>query len=114
MIMMLAEIIGIFALSTLMGYFSFKTKKTTTAIGIGVSMNVFFMIGSRLVPSSASFMQYLLNAIPIASSYVLPSMNGFSFYFGIWGPYAVILEISAVSLVALGQLLGLLNSGTDT
>ena len=114
MIMMLAEIIGIFALSTLMGCFSFKTKKTTTAIGIGVSMNVFFMIGSKLAPSSASFMQYLLNAIPMASSYVLSSMNGFSICFGIWEPYAIILEISAVSLVALGQLLGLLNSGTDT
>jgi hypothetical protein len=114
MIMMIAEIIGIFALSTLMGYFSFKTKKTTTAIGIGVSMNVFFMIGSKLIPSSASFMKYLLNAIPMASSYVLSSMNGFSLCFGIWEPYAIILEVSAVSLVALGQLLGLLNSGADT
>lgn len=112
--MMLAEIAGIFALSTLMGCFSFKTKKTTTAIGIGVSMNVFFMIVSKLAPSSASFMQYLLNAIPMASSYVLSSMNGFSFYFGIWEPYAIMLEISAVALIALGQLLDLLNSGTDT
>jgi hypothetical protein len=92
MIMMLAEIIGILSLATLMGYASFKTKKTTTAIGIGVSLSVFYMIGSKIFSSSTNFMKYLLNAIPMASSSVLQSMYDFSISLGNWEPYAIILE----------------------
>ena len=102
MIMMLAEIIGITAISTLMGYASFKTKKTTTAIGIGVSLSVFYMIGSRV--TSLPAMKYLLNAIPMASSNVLQSMYGFSIAFEMWEPYAIILEnfiVFILSTVAL-------------
>lgn len=105
MLMMLSEIIGIFAISTLMGYFSFKTRKTTTAIGIGVSLSIFYMIGSKF--ASLPIMKYLLNAIPMASSYVLPSMYRFSITFGICEPYAIILEnlmVFILSTIALTYL----------
>ena len=98
MLMMLSEIIGIFALSSLMGYFSFKTRKTTTAIGIGVSLSIFYMIGSKIVSLPA--MKCLLNAIPMASSYVLPNMYGFSIDFGIWEPYSIILENMMVFILS--------------
>ena len=101
-IMMLAEIIGIFSLSTSMGYFSFKTKKTTTAIGIGVSLSIFYMIGSKFVSLPA--IKYLFNAIPMVSSQVLLSISSFSINFGIWEPYVIMLEnfiIFILSTVAL-------------
>lgn len=98
MLMMLSEVIGILALSTLMGYFSFKTRKTTTAIGIGVSLSIFYMIGSKIVSLPA--MKCLLNAIPMASSYVLPNMYGFSIDFGIWEPYSIILENMMVFILS--------------
>ncbi|MBN3417083.1 hypothetical protein [Clostridium botulinum] len=41
MIVVVAEIIEILALSTLMGYISLRTKKTTTAIASGVSLSTF-------------------------------------------------------------------------
>lgn len=91
MIMVLAEIVGIFALSTLMGCISLKTKKTTIAIGIGVSLSVFYMIGSSFV--SIPVIKYLLNAIPMASSDILSSMAGFSISFGLWEPCAIIFEV---------------------
>lgn len=92
-VMAMAETIGILAISTLMGFFSFKTRKTTTAIGIGVSLNIFYIITSKFVSIPMSFVKYLLNAIPMASSDILPSMAGFSINFGIWKPYAIILEV---------------------
>ncbi|MDD3840410.1 MAG: hypothetical protein PHP06_07515 [Clostridia bacterium] len=109
-IMVLAEILGILALSTLMGYISFKSKKTTTAIILGVSLSVFYMIGSRIVSSSTNFMNYLLNAIPMASSYMLPSIASFSFDFGIWKPYAIIIEISIVFILSTTALVIAINN----
>ncbi|MFD3156807.1 hypothetical protein ACFIJ5_08105 [Haloimpatiens sp. FM7330] len=99
-VMVLAEIIGILAISTLMGYISFKTKKTTTAIALGVGLNVFCMIGSKVFSSSTKFMKYLLNAIPMASSQVPFSLNGFSINLGMWEPYAIMLEISVVFVLS--------------
>lgn len=97
MIMVLAEIIGILALATLMGYISFKTKKTTVAIGMGVSLSVFYMIGSKFVSLPA--VKYLLNAIPMVSSDVLQSMTGFSISLGNWEPYSIMLENLIVFIV---------------
>lgn len=114
MIMVLAEIIGILALATLMGYVSFKTKKTTVAIGMGVSLSVFYMIGSRFVLSSASFMRYLLDAIPMASSNVLQSMYGFSISLGNWEPYTIILEISIVFILSTIALVVGINKHKGT
>lgn len=114
MIMVLAEILGILALSTLMGYISLKTKKTTITIASGVSLSVFYMIGSRLVLSSTSFMRYLLNAIPMASSNVLQSMYGFSISLGNWEPYAIILEISIVFILSTIVLIVGINKHKGT
>lgn len=108
-VMAMAEIIGIFALSTLMGYFSFKTKKTTTAIGIGVSLSIFYMIASKFVSLPMNFMKYLLNAIPMASSQISLSMGGFALDFGIWKPYAIMLEVSIIFILFFIALIAVIN-----
>ncbi|NFN86476.1 hypothetical protein FDF31_08360 [Clostridium sporogenes] len=99
MIMVVAEVIGILALSALMGYISLKTKKTTTAIASGVSLSIFYMIGSKIKLISTSFMKHLLNAIPMAGSQISDNLSGFFFNFGMWEPYAIMLEISIVFII---------------
>ncbi|WP_434305299.1 hypothetical protein [Clostridium botulinum] len=109
MIMVVAEILGILALSTLMGYISLKTKKTTTAIASGVSLSIFYMIGSKIKLISISFMKHLLNAIPMASPQISDNLSGFSFNFGMWEPYAIMLEISMVFILSIVVLAVYIN-----
>lgn len=104
MIMVVAEILGILALLTLMGYISLKTKKTTTAIASGVILNIFYMVGTKIELISASFMKHVLNAIPMASSQISDNLSGFSFNFGMWEPYAIMLEISMVFILSMVAL----------
>lgn len=104
LIIMLSEIIGIVTISTLMGYVSMKTKETTKGVIFGVSISLLYMIGGRMISSSKSIINGLLNLIPIASSNILNSISGFSFHFGIWEPYVVIigsLIMFILSMVAL-------------
>ncbi|KOR25653.1 hypothetical protein [Clostridium sp. L74] len=104
MIMVVAEVLGILALSALMGYISLKTKKTTTAIASGVSLSIFYMIGSKIKLISTSFMKYLLNAIPMAGSQISDNLSGFSFNFGMWESYAIMLEISMIFIIFIMAL----------
>ncbi|WP_242851623.1 hypothetical protein [Clostridium botulinum] len=83
MIMVVAEILGSLALSTLMGYISLRTKKTTTAIALGVSLSIFYMVGSKSELILTSFMKHLLNTTPMAGSQISDNLSGFSFNFGI-------------------------------
>ncbi len=105
MIMVVAEVIGILALSAFMGYVSLKTKKTTTTIAFGgVSLSIFYMIGRKIKLISTSFMRYLLNAIPMAGSQISDNLSAFSFNFGMWEPYAIMLEISMVFIIFIMAL----------
>ncbi len=104
MIMVVAEIIGILALSTLMGYISLKTKKTTTAIASGVSLSIFYMVGTQIELISTSFMKHVLNAISMASSQISDNLSGFSFNFGMWEPYVIMLEILMVFILFIVAL----------
>ncbi|MDS1003981.1 hypothetical protein P9J83_10785 [Clostridium sporogenes] len=104
MIMVVAEVIGILALSAFMGYISLKTKKTTTTIAFGVSLSIFYMIGRKIKLISTSFMRYLLNAIPMAGSQITDNLSAFSFNFGMWEPYAIMLEISMVFIIFIMAL----------
>lgn len=101
MVMVLAEILGILALSTLMGYISLKTKKTTIAISLGVSLSIFFMVASKFKSLSINFIKLLLNSIPMASSQIPLSMTGFSLDFGIWEPYAIMVGVSITFILSV-------------
>ncbi|MBD8046860.1 hypothetical protein [Clostridium faecium] len=109
MIIALAEIFGILALSTLMGYISLKTKKTTTAIALGVSLSIFYMVGTKIEVISTSFMKHVLNAIPMASSQMSDNLSRISFNFGIWEPYTIILEVSIVLILSIVALVVSIN-----
>lgn len=104
LMMTITEMIGITALSTLMGYISFKTKETTKSIALGVSLSIIYVIGSKIVSSSTSTIKSLFNLIPMASSHIYYSMVDISFYFGTWEPYMIIvgtLTTFTLSTIAL-------------
>lgn len=104
LIMMLSQLLGVIALSTLMGYISLKTKETTKSIIFGVSFSILYMIGSRVVSSSTGMIKGLFNLIPIASSNMLKAISYFSFSFGIWEPYIIIMGSLIVFVITTGIL----------
>ncbi|MCR1897473.1 ABC transporter permease [Irregularibacter muris] len=104
LIMMLSQLLGVIALSTLMGYISLKTKETTKSIIWGVSFSILYMIGSRVVSSSAGMIKGLFNLIPIASSNMFNAIRYFSFPFGIWEPYIMLIGSFIVFVISTGVL----------
>ena len=92
-----------------MGYISLKTKKTTTAIALGVSLSIFYMVGTKIEVISTSFMKHVLNAIPMASSQMSDNLSRISFNFGIWEPYTIILEVSIVLILSIVALVVSIN-----
>ncbi|NEU05317.1 hypothetical protein [Clostridium senegalense] len=100
LIMAMAEVIGVFALSTVMGYLSLKLKKTTVVIAIGVGLNMFYIIVSKFMSFSTNLIKYLLNAIPISTHQVFISMNEFSLDFRIWEPYEIMIEVLIVFIIS--------------
>ena len=52
-IMVFSEILGVLALSTLMGYISLKTKETTKSIIFGIVITTLYLVGSRFVSPNA-------------------------------------------------------------
>lgn len=109
LIMALSEMIGVIALSTLMGYISLKTKETPKSIILGVSLSVLYMIGSKVASSSTSNINGLFNLIPMASSQTFNAISGFSFHFGIWEPYIIVMGSLAVLIVSSGALIITIN-----
>ena len=109
MVMVLAEILGILALSTLMGYISLKTKKTTIAIASDVNLSIFYMIASKFASLSTNYLKFSLNSIPMANSQIPLTMAGFSLDFGIWEPYAIMLEVSIVFILSSIALATMIN-----
>lgn len=109
LIMMLSELLGVITLSVLMGYISLKTKETTKSIIFGVSFSILYMIGSRVVSSSTGIIQGLFNLIPIASSNMLNALRYFSFPFGIWEPYIIIIGSLIVFVISTGILTSSIN-----
>lgn len=100
LIMAITEIIGVLATATLMGYLSFKLKKTTVVMAIGVGLNMFYIIVSRFMSFSTNLIKYLLNAIPMSTYQVISSMNEFSLDFRIWEPYAIMIEVLIVFIIS--------------
>lgn len=105
MIMCGAEILGILATTTIMGFISFITGKTglTTAIGIGI--NIFYIIISFFIGVPFKFIQLIINALPMASSHVIGTMTGYQFDFGLWRPYEIIVSMVVVTVISAGMLL---------
>lgn len=105
LMMILSELFGIIALSALMGYVSLKTRETTKSIIFGVSCSILYMIGSKVVSSSTGITKGLFNLIPIASSNMLNAIRYFSFPFGIWEPYIILIGSFIVFVISTGFLI---------
>lgn len=53
--MFVSELLGILALTTVMGWISYKTAKTNLAISIGIGINIFTLYLIHLLRCQGSF-----------------------------------------------------------
>ncbi|WP_027626721.1 hypothetical protein [Clostridium lundense] len=103
-LMFISEILGVLALTTIMGWISYKAGKTTLAIAIGIGMNIFYIITAFFVKIPFRFFQLILNALPMASSQVIYEIPGFRFDMWLWRPYAIMLDM-VLMFIVFGMLL---------
>lgn len=89
LLMFVSELLGVLALTTIMGWISYKSAKTSFAAAIGVAINIFYMIMAFFIKVPGAFPQFILNAFPLAASQVINEVPGFCFDMGLWRPYAV-------------------------
>lgn len=104
LLMFVSELLGVLALTTIMGWISYKTAKTSLATTIGIAINIFYIIMALFIKIPWRFSQYILNALPMASSQVINEVPGFCFDMSIWRPYAVMVSMGLVC-IAFGMLL---------
>lgn len=103
LLMFISELLGVLALTTIMGWVSYKTSKTNLATSIGIGINIFYII-ALFIDISWRFFRFILNALPMASSQVIHEVPGFHFDMGLWRPYAVMVSMVVV-FITFGMLL---------
>lgn len=104
LLMFASELLGVMALTTIMGWISYKTANTNLTTAIGISINIFYIIMASFIKIPGRFFQYILNALPLASSQVINEVSGFNFDMSLWRPYAVMVSMVVVFIV-FGMLL---------
>ena len=67
------------------------------------------MIASKFISLPTSFIKFLLNSIPMASSHIPLTMAGFSLDLGIWEPYAIMMKVSIVFILSSIALATMIN-----
>lgn len=107
LLMFVSELLGVLALTTIMGYISYKTSKTSFATAIGIGINIFYIVMALFINIPGRFFQYILNSLPLAASQVINEMHGFHFDMSLWRPYAVM-----VSMFMVFSVFGMLFSYT--
>lgn len=103
LLMFVSELLGVMALTTIIGWISYKTANTNLTTTIGTAINIFYIM-ALFIKIPWRFFQYILNALPLASSQVINEVSGFKFDMGIWRPYAVMVSMVMVFIV-FGMLL---------
>ncbi|MBU3075870.1 hypothetical protein [Clostridium estertheticum] len=104
LLMFACELLGVLSLTTIMGWISYKTASTSLATSIGIGINMFYIIMALFIELPWKFSQFILNALPLASSQIINEVSGFQFDMGIWRPYAVMVSMVLVFIV-FGMLL---------
>lgn len=104
LLMFVSELLGVLALTTIMGWVSYKTAKTNLATAIGIGINIFYIIMALYIKIPWRFSQYILNAFPLAASQVINEVSGYRFDMSLWRPYAVMVSMVVVFIV-FGMLL---------
>lgn len=107
LLMFVSEFLGVLALTTIMGWISYKIAKTSFATAIGIGINIFYIIIALFINIPWRFFQFVLNALPMASSQVINEVSGFHFDMSLWRPYAVM-----VSMIVVFSVFGILISHT--
>jgi len=104
LLMFVSELLGVLALTTIMGWISYKTANTNLTTAIGISINIFYIIMALFIKIPWRFFQYILNALPLASSQVIDEVVGFHFDMSLWRPYTVMVSM-VVMFIVFGMLL---------
>lgn len=100
-IMFLYEILGICALTVLLGYTSIKIKSTNISIGIGIFINMCYIICNRFLSTSNHLVKAIINTLPMATANIYTSISGIKFPFGIFKPHLIAIEVLGLFLVAV-------------
>ncbi|WP_392486818.1 hypothetical protein ACER0A_001450 [Haloimpatiens sp. FM7315] len=103
-LMTISEILGIFALATMLAWISIKTSKTSLSTVIGIAINIFYLI-TIFAKIPGRIFKVITNLLPIASSQIINDLSGFSFYMGLWSPYRIIIGMIIVLIVFLTLLI---------
>lgn len=98
-LMFVSEFLGTLALSVLIGWISYKTANTNLTTSIGIAINIFYIVMALFINVPWRFFQFLLNALPMASSQVIREIPGFHFDMLIWRPYAVMINMIVMFIV---------------
>lgn len=104
LLMCASEILGVLALTTIMGWISYKSARTSLAATIGIAINIFYIIMAFFIKMPGELSQFILNALPAASSQVISEMSGFHFDMSLWRPYAVMASM-VIMFIVFGMLL---------
>jgi hypothetical protein len=99
LLMFVSELLGVLASTTIMGWISYKTSKTSLASAIGISINIIYIIIGLLVNMPLESFRIILNAFPTASSQIINEVSGFNFDFGIWRPYEIIVSMIVIFII---------------
>lgn len=99
LLMFASEILGVLALTNIMGWISYKTAKTTLASAIGIALNILYMIMVYFIKLSEGFLRFMLNAFPMASSQVLYGVDGFYFDMFFWRPYSIMVNMVLMFII---------------
>ncbi|MDZ5035489.1 hypothetical protein GNF81_22695, partial [Clostridium perfringens] len=62
LLIFVSELLGVMALTTIMGWISYKTANTNLTTAIGISINIFYIIMASFIKIPGRFFQYILNA----------------------------------------------------
>ncbi|KEH99397.1 hypothetical protein [Clostridium massiliodielmoense] len=95
-LMFLSELLGVLALTTIMGWVSYKTAKTSFSVSIGIAINILYIIAAYFMKIPGELSQLIINAFPLASSQIINEVSGFQFDMGIWRPYEVMISMIVV------------------
>jgi len=104
LLMCASELLGVLALTTIMGWISYKSARTSLAATIGIAINIFYIIMAFFIKVPGKLFQFIINALPMASSQVISEMSGFCFDMSLWRPYAVMVSM-VVMFIVFGMLL---------
>ena len=110
LLMFIGQLLGIMAMTTVMGWVSYRLSRTNLTIAIGTGINIFYIILAFFVKTPGKLINIILNGIPLSASQVINEMSRFNFDFGLWRPYSILISTAIVFILFGGLLIYKINS----